>query len=80
MKNKKVAIIVIIAIIVVAVIVGIIKIYSSYLFNEDGTISNAHTEVIEHLKSINDVEERQKQIEHAVSSNIITTEEANELY
>lgn len=80
MKNKKVLIFSVIVLIVFAIILGVIKIYNSYLFNKDGTISNPHVEVIEHLKSIENMEERNKQINHAISFNIITKEEANELF
>lgn len=80
MKNKKALIIVILIIIILAIVVGIVKIYNSYLFNSDGTISDSHADLIQHLKSINDVDERKKQVDFAVDSNIITSEEANELY
>lgn len=80
MKNKKVLMFSVMVLVIFAIILGVIKIYNSYLFNKDGTISNPHTEVIEHLKSIENIEERQKQINHALNSNIITKEEVNELY
>lgn len=80
MKNKKVLIIVVVIIIVLAVIMGIIKIYNSYLFSQDGTISDGHDELIEHLQNIDDEAERKNQIDYSVEQNIITQEEANELY
>lgn len=80
MKNKKVLIIGIVIIIICAIIFGTYKVRDSYMFNEDGTISDAHGELIEHLKSIEDKEERKKQVDFSLEYNIITQEEANELY
>lgn len=80
MKNKKNLIIAIGVIIILAIAFGVFKIYDSYIFNEDGTLSDGHTELIEHLKNIEDEEERKKQIDFSLESNIITQEEANELY
>ena len=37
-------------------------------------------DLITHLKSIEDVNERKNQIDFSVQQNIITQEEANELY
>lgn len=80
MKNKKVIIIFIICLIILAILFATFKIYNSYMFNDDGTLSDGHTELIEHLKSVKDKEERKKQIDFSLESNIITQEEANELY
>lgn len=77
MKNKKVVILVIV---LLAIILASIKIYNSYLFNEDGTLSDAKTQLIEHLQNIEDEEERKKQVDFSVESNIITKQEAAELY
>jgi len=76
MKNKK------IIIIICAVGFGILKArYNpNYLYNQDGTIVDGHQELIEHLKSIEDAEERKKQVDFSLEQNIITPEEANELY
>lgn len=80
MKNNKMLILVLILILVIVIGFGIYKIYTSYLFNQDGTISNVHEELLEHIKSIEDEEERKKQVDFSLESNIITQEEANELY
>ena len=77
MKNRKWIIIIIV---LLGIVFASIKIYNSYIFNEDGTLSDAKTQLIEHLKSIEDKEERKKQIDFSVESNIITKQEANELY
>lgn len=80
MKNKKILIIVVIVVILCAIVVGGINFYSTHLFNKDGTISNPSEEVIEHLKSIENADERKTQINHALNNNMITQEQANELY
>ena len=80
MKNKKVLIIIIVVIVLLAVILGVYKARTSFLFNEEGKIEDGHSQLIEHLKSIEDEEERRKQIDFSLQSNIITQKEANLLY
>lgn len=80
MKNKKIIIIAIIIVIVTAIVFGVYKIYDSYLFNEDGTVADGHKDLIDHLKSIEDKEERKKQVDFSLEQNIITQKEANEIY
>lgn len=83
MNNKKAIIIVILVILVVVAIgFGIFKAThdENYLYNEDGTIIDGKSELVNHLKSIEDLDERKKQIDFSVEQNIITQEEANELY
>lgn len=83
MNNKKAIIIVILVILVVVAIgFGIFKAThdENYLYNEDGTIIDGKSELVNHLKSIEDLNERKKQIDFSVEHNIITQEEANELY
>ena len=83
MNNKKAIIIIILVILViVAVGVGIFKsTYSeNYLYNENGTITDGKSELINHLKSVEDTNERKSQIDFSVQQNIITQQEANELY
>lgn len=82
MKNKKVLIIILIVLVVLAIGYGIFKarFNEDYLYNQDGTITDGRTELIEHLKSVEDPEERKKQIDFSVEHNIITQEEANKLY
>jgi len=82
MKNKKIIIIALIILVICAVGFGILKArYNpNYLYNQDGTIVDGHQELIEHLKSIEDAEERKKQVDFSLEQNIITPEEANELY
>lgn len=80
MKNKKLFIIIALVIVVLAIILGSLKFRGLFLFNEDGTIVDGHAELIERLKSVEDKDERKRQIDFSLQSNIITQEEANELY
>lgn len=83
MNNKKAIIIVILVILVVVAIgFGIFKAThdENHLYNEDGTIIDGKSELVNHLKSIEDSNERKKQIDFSVEQNIITQKEANELY
>lgn len=79
MKNKKVMIIIsVVLLIVIAIIIGIYKFYSSYMFNEDGTvISNSYNLYYEKLNTLSG-DERIKLIEFGVEHNIITRQEADE--
>ena len=79
MKNKKI-IIALVIIILVSIIFGVYKVRTSYLFNEDGTITDGQSELINHLKSIENKEERWEQINFSLEQNIINEEQANELY
>ena len=83
MKNKKVIIsIILVILVIVAVVFGVFKAThnESYLYNQDGTIVDGKKDLINRLKSIEDVNERKNQINFSVQQNIITQEEANELY
>ena len=83
MNNKKVIIsIILILLVIVAIGSGIFKATHNedYLYNKDGTIVDGKKDLINHLKSIEDVDERKNQIDFSVQQNIITQEEANELY
>lgn len=80
MKNKKLLIIAIIIIIILGVIFGIYKIRTSYLYNEDGTLSDGHAQLMETLRKVEDKEERKKQVDYALEQNLITQKDADELY
>lgn len=80
MKNKKIIITIIICTIILAILFATFKIYSSYMFNDNGTLSDAHSKLVEHLQNVEDKEERKKQIDFSLEQNMITQEEANELY
>lgn len=83
MKNKKVIIIVsILILIIVAVLYGVYNFYSSYMFNEDGTISGTSDDLyklyFEQLEKVSG-DDRINLIKFGVEQNIITQEEADEL-
>lgn len=82
MKNKKVLIIILVVLVALAIGYGIFraKFNDNYLYNPDGNITDGHTELIEHLKSVEDPEERKKQVDFSLEHNIITQEEADKLY
>lgn len=83
MNNKKILILIaVIVLLVCAVVFGIYKAThnENYMYDSNGNIVDGREELIEHLKDIEDDEERKKQIDFSVESNIITQEEANELY
>lgn len=82
MKNKKFIIILVIVIIAVATAFGVFMATHNpnYLYSEDGKIEDGHKELIDHLKEIDDTEERKKQIDFSLEQNIITKKEAEELY
>ena len=83
MNNKKVIISIILVILVIfAVVLGVFKAThnENYLYNQDGTVVDGKKDLINRLKSIEDVNERKNQINFSVQQNIITQEEANELY
>ena len=80
MKNKKALIIAIVLVIICAIGYGFRVVRRSYLFNEDGTISDGHTDLINALKNVENDEERKRQVDFSVESNLITQKEANELY
>lgn len=83
MNNKKVIIsIILVILVIVALGFGIFKAThnENYLYNKDGSVVDGKKDLITHLKSIEDVNERKNQIDFSVQQNIITQEEANELY
>ena len=84
MKNRKVLIIIFsIVLVISAIIFGIHKFYSSYMFNEDGTISGSindfHKLYYEQLEKVSG-DDRINLINFGVEQNIITREEAEELF
>ena len=83
MKNKKVVIIISsIVLIISAIIFGIHKFYSSYMFNMDGTISGANEAYELYYEQLEKVsgDDRINLINFGVEQNIITREEAEELF
>ena len=81
MKSKKVMIILsVIVLVVIAIIVGIHKFYSSYMFNEDGTIDDPRQVFYEQLNNPEiSGDDRIKLINFGAEHNIITQKEAEKL-
>ena len=83
MNNKKVIIGIILAILViVAVSFGVFKAThnENYLYNQDGIVVDGKKDLIESIKKMDNAEERKKKIDFSVEHNILTQDEANELY
>lgn len=83
MKSKKVIIGIILAILVIVAIgFGIFKATynEDYLYNQEGIVVDGKKELIESIKKMENTEERKKKIDFCVEHNILTWEEANELY
>lgn len=80
MKNKKILIVAISIIIICAIGYGIYRVYHLYLFKENGSIYDGHVALINDLKNVENEEERKKQIDFSLESNLITEKEANALY
>ena len=82
MKNKKMLILIIFIIVVVAIIFGVFMATHNpnYIYNLDGTITDEKAELIEHLKLIEDDEQRKEMVDVSLERNWITQEEANEIY
>ena len=81
-NNKVIISIILVILVIVALGFGIFKAThnENYLYNKDGSVVDGKKDLITHLKSIEDENERKNQIDFSVQQNIITQEEANELY
>lgn len=77
--KKKYFIIATIIIIILGITMGIINVMSSHLFNLDGSIYNNDNILYEHLKNLEDGEEKKNQIYFWLQCNDITEEQAQEL-
>ena len=77
---KRYIIITISIIVVITIVLGIYKITSSYLFKDKTEITDSKSELINHIKNIDNDEERRNQIDYSIEQNLITQQEANELY
>lgn len=80
MKKNKIFIVILVVILIIAIACGIYYAISSYIFNADHSITDSKKELIDHLKGIENTEERNYHITTALEHNIITQEEANGLY
>ena len=83
MNNKKVIIGIILAmLVIVAIGFGIFRaIYNEdYLYDQDGIVVDGKKDLIESIKKTENAEERKNKIDFSVEYNILTQQEANELY
>lgn len=79
MKSKKLMIFAsVILLIIVAIVIGVYNFYSSYMFNEDGTIDNPRQVFFEQVEKLSG-DERVTVINFGVEHNIITQKEADKL-
>ena len=71
----------IIVILIVASILGVAGYYilSTNLWTADGRIEDGHAEAINHLKNIEDSQEKENQVNFFLNSNKITQEDADEI-
>lgn len=80
-KNRKFLIIFIIIVVIVAIAFGAYEIVAQNFWKPDGNIlEDGRVELIKKLKSIEDPTNRKEQVDFALESNLITQEQANELY
>lgn len=77
--HKRYMILVILIIIFIAIIIGIKISNNSYIYEEDGTIQDSHGELIDHLKNLNNIEEKRNQVQFFLEYNLLTNEEAEEI-
>ena len=79
MKSKKLMFFAsVILLIIVAIVIGVYNFYSSYMFNEDGTIDNPRQVFFEQVEKLSG-DERVTVINFGVEHNIITQKEADKL-
>lgn len=79
--NKKIIIGVFIGIVIIsAILYGIYTFFTTNGFAKDGSIQDGKKELIEIIKSIEDVDERKRVIDDYLEFNMITQKEAKELY
>ena len=73
MKNKNLIILFLVIIVIIAIIFGIFiaRYNPNYIYNKDGTITDAKSELINHLKSEEDANLRKEQIDFSVKGNCL---------
>lgn len=79
MKNKKMIMIFSIILVVLAILFGIYMFYSSYMFDENGKVSNSFELFYERLEQLETDAEREELIKFGIENNIISEEESKEL-
>ena len=82
MNNKKIIIsIILVILVIVAIGFGIFKAThnENYLYNQDGTITDGKSELINHLKSIEDTNESDINVQEKININTATKDELTSL-
>lgn len=79
MNKKKIIIIFSALLIVLAILFGIYIFFSSYMFDENGKITDSFTLFYERLEELENDSEREELIKFGIENNIISEEEAKEL-
>lgn len=76
---KKYMVFIIFIIICIAIVIGVNISNNTYIYQEDGTIQDSNGELVNHLKDINNIEEKKNQVQFFLEYNLLTNEEAKEL-
>lgn len=76
---KKYLVFIIFVIIFIAIVIGVNISNNSYIYQEDGTIQDSNGELVNHLRDINNIEEKKNQVQFFLEYNLLTNEEAEEL-
>ena len=50
-----------------------------YIYEEDGKIQDSHKELVEHLKNLNNIDDKKNQVQFFLEYNLLTDEEAEEI-
>lgn len=79
MMHKRYMVLVILIIILIAILIGIKISNNSYIYEEDGKIQDSHKELVEHLKNLNNIDDKKNQVQFFLEYNLLTDEEAEEI-
>lgn len=81
MKKNKLEMIFIIIVVIIAILIGLCKIVVSYMIKEDDEIKiiDGENKLVEHMKSTEDNNKKEKQVQLLLEGNKITEEEAKEI-
>lgn len=79
MNKKKIIIIFSALLIVLAILFGVYIFFSSYMFDENGKITDSFTLFYERLEELENDSEREELIKFGIENDIISEEEAKEL-
>lgn len=79
MNKKKIVVIFGTLLIVLAIFFGVYIFLSSYMFNEDGSITDSFSLFYQRLEELENESEREELIKFGIENDIISEEEGNEL-